>query len=58
MHAKSGSSVKITILSAILLALVAQPMMAQSQNISGTVADASGGLIPGAADEGKVAGAR
>ena len=42
MHAKSGSSVKITILSAILLALVAQPMMAQSQNISGTVIDASG----------------
>ena len=49
MHVNSGSSVKITILSAILLALIAQPMMAQSQNISGTVADASGGLIPGAA---------
>ena len=49
MHVNSGSSMKITILSAILLALIAQPMMAQSQNISGTVADASGGLIPGAA---------
>jgi hypothetical protein len=41
--------VKIAILSAILLALVTQPMMAQSQNISGTVVDASGGVIPGAA---------
>ena len=42
-------SVKIAILSAILLALVTQPMMAQSQNISGTVVDASGGVVPGAA---------
>src|SRR5438270_13038603 len=49
MKVRSGSSVKITILSTILLGLAAQPMMAQSQNISGTVIDASGGLIPGAA---------
>lgn len=39
---------KIAILSAFLLALMTQPMMAQSQNISGAVIDASGGTIPGA----------
>ena len=39
----------IAILSAFLLVLIAQPVMAQSQNISGTVVDASGGIIPGAA---------
>ena len=32
----------------LLLMLLAQPLMAQSQNISGTVVDASGGSIPGA----------
>ncbi len=40
---------KIAILSAILLTLIAQPIRAQSQNVSGTVVDASGGIIPGAA---------
>ena len=42
----SGNSVKIAILSAFLLVLIAQPVMAQSQNISGTVVDASGGIVP------------
>ena len=46
---RKWSSVKIAILSAFLLTLIAQPMMAQSQNISGTVVDASGGIIPEAA---------
>lgn len=32
----------------LLLMLIAQPLMAQSQNISGTVSDSSGGVIPGA----------
>jgi hypothetical protein len=45
----SWSGVKIAILAAFLLTLVAQPMMAQSQNISGTAVDTSGGVIPGAA---------
>ena len=39
----------IAILAAFLLALVAQPMLAQSQYISGTVVDASGGFVPDAA---------
>lgn len=43
------SSVKIAILSAFLLTLIAQPMMAQSQNISGTVVDASSAIVPQAA---------
>jgi hypothetical protein len=42
-------SVKIAILSAFLLALMAPPIMAQSQNISGTVIDTSGAVIPDAA---------
>src|ERR1035438_8543793 len=46
---RSWSSMKIAIFSAILLALIAQPIMAQSQNISGSVVDASGGIVPGAA---------
>src|ERR1039457_3060563 len=46
---RSWSSMKIAIFSAILLALIAQPIMAQSQNISGSVLDASGGIVPGAA---------
>jgi hypothetical protein len=43
-----GRSVKIAIaiLSAFLLTLISQPLMAQSQNISGTVIDTSGALIP------------
>ena len=39
-------SVKIAILLAFLLILVAQPVLAQSQNIGGTVVDASGGIVP------------
>jgi hypothetical protein len=31
---------------AFLLTLLAQPMLAQTQNISGTVVDASGGIVP------------
>src|ERR1022692_3558980 len=46
---RSWSSMKIAIFSAILLALIAQPIVAQSQNISGSVVDASGGIVPGAA---------
>ena len=46
---KSGLKVAIAILSAFLLTLLAPPMMAQSQNISGTVVDASGGVVPDAA---------
>ena len=46
---RSWDSVKIAILSAILLAVIAQPAMAQSQNITGAVVDASGGVVPDAA---------
>ncbi len=41
-------SVKIAILSALLLTLMAPRIMAQSQNISGTVIDTSGAVIPDA----------
>jgi hypothetical protein len=44
----SWSNATIAILSAFLLALIAQPAMAQSQYISGTVLDASGGFVPDA----------
>ena len=40
------SLAKILILSAIVLTAIAQPIMAQSQNITGAVVDASGGMIP------------
>src|ERR1035441_5415350 len=49
MNSRSWSSVRIAVLSVFLLALIAQPMMAQSQNVSGTVVDASGGIVPEAA---------
>src|SRR5450631_10752 len=50
MNARSSwSSVTIAILAAFLLALIAQPVMAQSQNITGAVVDASGGMVPDAA---------
>jgi hypothetical protein len=41
--------VMIGVLAAILLTLLAQPGMAQTQYISGTVVDASGGFVPDAA---------
>ena len=44
----SWSSVWSAVLAAFLLVLIASPVMAQSQNISGTVVDASGGIVPGA----------
>ena len=40
--------IAFAILSPLLLMAIAQPVMAQSQNISGTVVDASGGLVPDA----------
>ena len=43
---RKSSGAKILILSAILLTAIAQPIMAQSQNITGAVVDASGGMIP------------
>ena len=49
MNPRRSWIVKIAILLAFLLTLIAQPMMAQSQNIGGTVVDASGGIIPDAA---------
>ncbi len=42
-------SLKIAVLAAFLIALIARPAMAQSQNLSGTVIDASGAVIPEAA---------
>jgi len=44
-----GVNILSVILALILLVFLSQPMMAQSQNISGTVADATGGLVPDAA---------
>src|ERR1035437_4463141 len=44
----SRTGVQIALLSAFLLMLIVQPMMAQSQYISGTVVDASGGIVPDA----------
>src|ERR1035437_6424813 len=49
MNPRIWSCVRIAILSAMLLTMIAQSMMAQSQNVSGTVVDASGGMIPDAA---------
>src|ERR1035438_8135690 len=43
---RKSSGAKILLLSAILLTAIAQPIMAQSQNITGAVVDASGGMIP------------
>ncbi len=43
-----GAKNAIAILSLFLLAFLAQPLMAQSQNISGTVVDTSGASIPDA----------
>src|SRR5215468_6118799 len=48
MNSSCWNNVKITILSALLLLAMAPRVMAQSQNISGTVLDASGGIIPDA----------
>src|ERR1019366_3914292 len=46
MNAKtSRTGVLVALLSAFLLVLIAQPIMAQSQYISGTVVDASGGIV-------------
>ena len=44
----SWNTVQSAILSAFLLMAIAPAMMAQSQNISGTVVDATGGIVPGA----------
>lgn len=44
-----GAKIATTILLSFLILLIAQPLMAQSQNISGSVVDASGGTVPGAA---------
>lgn len=43
------SRVGIAVFAALLLTLIAPPMMAQSRSISGTVVDASGGFVPDAA---------
>jgi len=42
------TSVQSAMIFAFLLALIATPIMAQSQNISGIIVDASGAVIPGA----------
>jgi carboxypeptidase family protein len=42
----SRRSVQVAILSAFLLVLIAQPMMAQSQYISGTVVDPTSAVVP------------
>ena len=47
MHTRNWIA-KGAILSLFLLTLIASPLMAQSQNISGTVVDESGAVIPGA----------
>lgn len=44
----SWNRVILATVSAFLLTLIAQPVMAQSQNITGTVVDTSGGIIPDA----------
>lgn len=48
-RSRRNAKIVIAILSPFLLMLFAQPLMAQSQNISGTVIDASGAVIPEAA---------
>jgi len=48
MNARAGRrSVQAALGLAFLLALIAQPMMAQSQNITGLVVDATGAVVPG-----------
>ena len=50
MNLKSNwNNVLIGLVAACLLTLFAQPAMAQTQYISGTVVDASGGIVPDAA---------
>jgi Carboxypeptidase regulatory-like domain/TonB-dependent Receptor Plug Domain len=49
MNARGWVGMRSAVLLALLLAMAALPVMAQSQYISGTVVDASGGVIPGAA---------
>ena len=49
MNLKGTWNVLIGLVAACLLTLFAQPAMAQSQYISGTVVDASGGIVPDAA---------
>jgi hypothetical protein len=44
-----GAKIVIAIFLPLLLMFLAQPLMAQSQNISGNVVDATGGTVPGAA---------
>lgn len=44
-----GTKIVLAIFLPLLLMFLAQPLMAQSQNISGNVVDASGGTVPGAA---------
>jgi hypothetical protein len=47
MNAKARRrSVQVAILSAFLLVLIAQPMMAQSQYISGTIVDPTSAVVP------------
>ena len=45
-RSRSGGTIVTTIVLAILLTLCSQALMAQSQNISGTVVDSTGGVIP------------
>ena len=52
MNSRTGLKsvrIAIAILSPFLLMMLAQPLMAQSQNISGTVVDSTGAMIPDAA---------
>jgi len=44
-----GTKIVIAIFLPLLLILLAQPLVAQSQNISGNVVDATGATVPGAA---------
>ncbi len=45
-HDCGGGKIAIAILSLFLLTLCTQPLMAQSQNVSGTVIDTTGAVIP------------
>ena len=45
---RRGIAVRMAILLAFLLTVIVPPVMAQSQNITGIVVDASGGLVPAA----------
>src|SRR5450755_474526 len=44
-----SAKIALAIFLPLLLIFLAQPLMAQSQNISGNVVDATGGTVPGAA---------